>query len=352
MLFLAAAALAKAPEKYGLFSDYFYEARQILSGMTLDEKIAQTLIAECHGSGAVAEVSQYQFGGCIFFARDFNGKNRTEVKQMAAELQAVSRIPLLMVVDEEGGTVTRVSQNQQLSPDRFASPRTLYRAGGLERIRTDTIQKSQLLYDLGLNLNLAPVVDVSENPNDFMYDRSIGLDAEHTAEYAETVIQASRGAGVSYTLKHFPGYGNNTDTHTGSAIDARTLEEIEQNDLLPFRAGIAAGAEAILVSHNIVTSIDADTPASLSAPIHQLLRDDLQFSGIIMTDELTMGALAGYKDAAVRALQAGNDLIITRDAVRNFQEIKSALESGTLEEDLINRAALRVIAWKCYKGLI
>lgn len=352
MLFLAAATLAKAPEKYGLFGDHFYEARQILSGMTLEEKIAQTLIAECHGPEAVAMVSEYQFGGCIFFARDFNGKNRMEVKQMTAELQAASQIPLLMAVDEEGGTVTRVSQNRQLAPERFAAPRTLYRAGGLERIRTDTIQKSELLHDLGLNLNLAPVVDVSENPSDFIYNRSLGLDAERTAEYAETVIRASRGAGVSYTLKHFPGYGNNVDTHTGTAIDARTREEIEQNDLLPFRAGIAAGAEAILVSHNIVTSIDPDTPASLSVPIHRLLRDDLQFSGIIMTDEITMGALADYDDAAVRALQAGNDLVITRDAASDFHKIKSALASGTLDEDLINRAALRVITWKCYKGLI
>ncbi len=264
--------LAKAPEDYGVFGDYYYKARQILSAMTLDERIAQTLMADYQGAGSVAEMQQYQFGGYIFFAKDFNGKNRTSTQSMISSLQSVAKIPLLTAVDEEGGIVTRVSQNPQLAPSRFASPGTLYADGGFALIREDTLKKSKLLYDLGLNLNLAPVVDVSTNPTDFMYSRSLGKSAELTAEYARTVIAASRGTGVSYTLKHFPGYGNNVDTHTGEAVDTRTLEEIEQNDLLPFRAGIESGAESVLVSHNIVTSIDSKTPASLSQPIHQLLR--------------------------------------------------------------------------------
>lgn len=344
--------LTKIPEKYGIFGDYYYAARQILAGMTLDERIAQTLMSDYRGTDSVPEMRQYQFGGYIFFAKDFNGKDRTAAQAMISDLQSVAKLPLLTAVDEEGGIVTRVSQNPQLAPSRFASPQALYAAGNLLLIRDDTVSKSKLLYDLGLNLNLAPVVDISTSPNDFMYSRSLGKDAALTAKYAETVIQASKGTGVSYTLKHFPGYGNNLDTHISEAIDARTLEEIQQNDLLPFQSGIAAGAESVLVSHNIVTSIDSETPASLSEPIHQLLRDELGFTGVILTDEITMGALADYEDAAVRALKAGNDLIITRDAVRDFQKIKTAVVSGELDEGIINRAALRVIAWKCYKGLI
>lgn len=353
LLILAGAwlTLTKTPEEYGIFGDHYYEARHILSSMTLDERIAQTLMADYQGTSSVSEMRQYQFGGYIFFAKDFNGKNRAAAQNMISSLQAVSKIPLLTAVDEEGGIVTRVSQNSLLAPSRFASPSALYAEGGLTLIREDTIAKSNLLHSLGLNLNLAPVVDVSTNPNDFMYQRSLGKNAALTADYAQTVIEASQGTGVSYTLKHFPGYGNNVDTHTGKAVDTRTLEEIEQNDLLPFRAGIEAGAESVLVSHNIVTSIDPETPASLSVPIHELLRDQLGFTGVILTDEITMGALAGYEDAAVRALQSGNDLIITRDAVRDFQKIRASIATGELDEEVVNRAALRVLTWKCYKGL-
>lgn len=345
-------ALTKVPEEYGIFGNHYYEARQILDSMTLDERIAQTLMVDYQGTNSVPEMRQYQFGGYIFFAKDFNGKNRAAVQTMISSLQDVAEIPLLTAVDEEGGIVTRVSQNSLLAPSRFASPGALYAEGGFTLIREDATAKSKLLYGLGLNLNLAPVVDISTNPKDFMYNRSLGQDATLTAKYAETVIKASQGTGVSYTLKHFPGYGNNVDTHTDKAVDTRTLEDIEQNDLLPFRSGIKAGAESVLVSHNIVTSIDPETPASLSEPVHQLLRDELGFTGVILTDEITMGALAGYETAAVQALKAGNDLIITRDAVRDFQKIKAAVASGELDEEVINRAALRVLAWKCYKGLI
>lgn len=352
MLFMTANAFVKASEDYGIFGAEYYKAQQILSEMTLDERIAQTLMADYRGTTSISEMRQYQFGGYIFFAKDFNSKSRATTQAMLSELQSVAKIPLLTAVDEEGGIVTRVSQNPLLAPSRFASPSELYRVGGFARIRKDTITKSELLDSLGLNLNLAPVVDVSTSPSDFMYSRSLGQNAKLTAQYAETVIEASQGTGVSCTLKHFPGYGNNVDTHTGTAIDTRTLEEIQQNDLLPFRAGIKAGAESVLVSHNVVTSIDPETPASLSVPIHQLLRDELGFTGVILTDEITMGALASYDDAAVRALKAGNDLIITRDAVRDFEKLKAAVASGELDEKTINLAALRVIAWKCYKGLL
>lgn len=351
MLIAAALSAIKVPEKYGIFGKNYYTAQQILSELTLDERIAQTIIAEYQSSASVAEMRQYQFGGYIFFARSFNGKNRATVQAMISELQAVAKIPLLTAVDEEGGIVTRVSQNPQLASERFASPQSLYQEGGFDLIRQDTVVKSELLQNLGLNLNLAPVVDVSTSPEDYMYRRALGEDATLTAEYAQTVIRASRGTGVSYTLKHFPGYGNNIDTHTGKAVDTRTRDEIMQTDLLPFRSGIAAGAEAVLVSHNIVTSIDPKTPASLSAPIHELLRNELGFTGVILTDEITMGALAEYSNAAVRALQAGNDIIITKDALKDFQEIRHAVQSGQLDEAIINRAALRVIAWKLYKGL-
>ena len=206
--------------------------------------------------------------------------------------------------------------------------------------------------NLGINLNLAPVVDISTNSSDYMYYRTLGKNAELTATYAKTVIKASKSHQVSYTLKHFPGYGNNTDTHTGSSTDSRTYNDIYNNDLEPFRAGIKEGAEAVLISHNIVTSIDSKNPASLSLAIHDLLRKDLNFTGIVITDDLAMAAIPKNQNAVIKAINAGNDLIITNDYKNAIQSVKQALKDGTLQEDKIDYLAFRILAWKYYKGLL
>ena len=142
------------------------------------------------------------------------------------------------------------------------------------------------------------------------------------------------------------------DTHTGTSTDKRTREEIYQTDLLPFRAGIGAGAEAVLVSHNVVSSIDAQNPASLSPKIHEILRQDLGFSGVIITDDIAMGALADLPNTAARAVAAGNDLIITTDYKQSMAEIKQALAEGELSEAQLDQAAAKVVAWKYAKGLL
>ena len=195
------------------------------------------------------------------------------------------------------------------------------------------------------------MVDVSLNPDDYMYSRSLGENTEVTSKYAEEVIKASKGYGVSYVLKHFPGYGNNKDTHGGSVTDNRSYEEILKNDIPPFKSGINEGAEAVLVSHNIVKSIDENNPASLSTNVHNLLRNELDFTGIIITDDLAMGATANIPDATVKAVLAGNDLIITTDYDASINSIKSAINDKTIDESLIDKLAFRVIAWKYYKGL-
>ncbi len=336
----------------GIFSQYYVLAKNKLETMSLDEKIAQILLVRYPDSNAAEILKKYQIGGYIFFEKDLKNKTREEVQNMIQKLQQVAKIPILTAVDEEGGTVVRVSSNPNLAKERFKSPKELYNAGGFSKIEQDTIEKSVLLHDLHLNLNLAPVVDVSTNSNDYMYNRTLGENTELTSTYAKTVIKASKGTKVSYTLKHFPGYGNNSDTHQGNAIDNRSLQEIQSNDLPPFKAGIEAGAEAILVSHNTVTSIDPNNPASLSPSIHNLLRNDLNFTGIIMTDDLAMGATSAIDNAIVRAILAGNDLIITTDYEEGINLIKKAIKDGTISEDLIDKLSFRVLAWKYYKGLI
>lgn len=336
----------------GLFSKYYTLAFNKLKTMTLDERINQLLLVRYPDSNQVQVMKDKQFGGYVLFGKDFTGKTEAEVKKMIDDFQKVSKIPSLTAVDEEGGTVVRISSNPNLRSERFKSPSALYKEGGLDLIKKDTIEKSNLLNSLGINLNLAPVVDVSTNSGDYMYSRSLQQNSDITSNFAKTVINASKGTGVSYTLKHFPGYGNNADTHTGTATDSRSYESILKNDIPPFEAGIDAGAEAILVSHNVVTNIDKDNPASLSPTIHNLLRDELNFTGVIITDDLDMGAVSKIDNASVKAILAGNDLIITTDYNKSISEIKKALSDGTLKEDDINKLAFRVLAWKYYKGLI
>lgn len=336
----------------GIFNKFYKLAYADLQKMTLDEKIAQLLLVSHPLSNDVQILKEYQFAGFVFFGADFRNKNKEEVIKMIQNLQDVAKIPLLTAVDEEGGTVVRVSSNQALAPEKFKSPRELYAAGGLPLIKEDTIKKNNILRGLGLNLNLAPVVDVTNNPDSFMYDRSLGQSTAITSEFAKLIIETSKNSSVSYTLKHFPGYGSNADTHSSSNTDTRSWNDIETNDLPPFKAGIDAGAEAVMVSHNIINSLDASNPASLSPSIHNVLRNNLNYTGIIMTDDISMGATSSIPDAALKAILAGNELIITNDYEESFNSIKTAVDNHVLNEEVINKLAFRVIAWKYYKGLM
>lgn len=334
----------------GMFSKYYKLAYNKMKELTLEERINQLLLVRYPNDGLEA-LEKYQFGGYLFFAKDFTNKSKVEVKKMINDLQDVSKIPILTAVDEEGGKVVRVSSNPNLIDEPFKSPRALYDEGGFPLIKKDTLDKSALLNELGLNLNLAPVVDVVDDKNAYMYERSIQGNTTLTSEYAKTVIETSLDTGVSYTLKHFPGYGNNNDTHLGSAIDNRSYDEIYANDLPPFEAGIKAGAEAVLVSHNIVNGIDGNNPASLSPTIHNLLRNELKFTGIIITDDLSMNATNNITDIYSKAILAGNDILITSNYQDAINDIKNAIQNKTISEDTINKLATRVIAWKYYKGL-
>ena len=336
----------------GMFSDYYTLAYNKLKTLTLNEKIGQLFLVRHPSENAINDLKKYNFGGFVFFSPDFTRKTKDNVINMISNLQNNAKVPLLTSVDEEGGIVVRVSNNSLLSPYRFKSSQELYSLGGFSAIKEDTINKSKLLNSLGLNLNLAPVVDVSTNENDYMYTRSLGESTELTSQYSKTVIESSKGTGVSYTLKHFPGYGNNVDTHTGSSIDTRTYENLLKNDLPPFKAGIDVGAESVLVSHNIVNSIDSNNPASLSVDIHNLLRNELGFTGIVITDDLYMNAVSSIDDVAVKAILAGNDLIISTDYEKDIHDVKDAVNNGIISESIIDRIAFRILSWKYYKGLI
>ena len=338
------------------------EARQqriwdLISSMTLEEKVGQLFFVRCPADSAVEDVSAYHLGGYILFGRDTKDRTANELIQTIQRYQDAAAIPLLMGVDEEGGTVVRVSSNPHLRSEKFASPQRLYALGGMDRILADTREKNVLLRALGFNVNLAPVADVSTDPGDFIYDRAFGQDAAATSDYVSAVTGRMRADGMGSVLKHFPGYGDNADTHTGIAVDDRPYEDFVNSDFLPFLAGMAAGGDtaAVLVSHNIVECMDPDLPASLSPAVHNLLRQDLGFDGVVMTDDLAMdavGAYAGDGAVAVMALQAGNDMVVTTDYRSQIPKVLEAVENGSLEETAIDAACRRVLRWKQALGLL
>ena len=330
-------------------------AQELLDGMTLEEKVGQMFIARCPETDAAQLAADYHLGGYILFGRDFKDKTAEQVTTDIQSYQDAAEIPLLIAVDEEGGTVNRVSSNPNLRSSPFRSPQSLYSEGGLELVRSDAQEKCRLLESLGININFAPVCDVSQDPADFIYDRTLGRDAQETSQYVAAVMETMAEEGMGSVLKHFPGYGNNTDTHTGVAYDDRPYDTFLTSDFLPFQAGIAAGADMVLVSHNIVSAMDEASPASPSPEVHRVLREDLGFTGVIVTDDLVMDGVrdfAGDDEAAVLAVQAGNDLLCCTDFQTQVPAVLAAVESGEITEEQIDAAVLRVLTMKLRLGIL
>ena len=328
-----------------------------LSSMTLEERVGQLFFVRCPAENAVEDVSAYHLGGYILFGRDTKDKTAGELIQTIQSYQDAAAIPLLMGVDEEGGTVVRVSSNPHLRSEKFPSPQKLFAKGGLEAVTADTREKDALLEALGFNVNLAPVADVSTDPNAFIYPRTLGRDTADTADYVSAVTGQMRADTMGSVLKHFPGYCDNADTHTGVAVDNRPYEDFVNGDFLPFLSGMAAGGDtaAVLVCHNIVECMDPALSASLSPAVHDILRTDLAFDGVVMTDNLAMDAVAAYAgdgSVAVMALQAGNDLVLTTDYRAQIPKVLEAVENGTLEEAAVNTSCRRVLRWKQALGLL
>ncbi len=333
------------------------KAEALLEDMTLDEKVGQLFFVRCPKNEAVEDILGYHLGGYILFKRDFEDKLREDIVNEIYSFQSASKIPMLIGVDEEGGSVVRISSNTNLRKEKFKSPQELYSAGGLDAILNDTKEKDMFLKDLGINVNFAPVADVSTNRYDFIYSRSFGKDGQSTAEYVETVARQMHMDSMGSVLKHFPGYGNNIDTHTGIAYDERPIETFESSDLIPFQSGIDSGGDtcAILVSHNIIACMDKELPASLSGAVHELIRSVMGFDGVVMTDDLAMDAVSAYAengDVAVMALLAGNDIVLTTDYRTQIPSVIKAVQNGRIKEEAINAAVMRVLNWKLNLGII
>ena len=334
-----------------LFEDYYERADQYLQKMTLEEKVNQIFCPKYNKTAVEGIMNNTVPGGFVLYREHFNYEEG-EIRKYITELQNSSMdktgLPLVIAVDEEGGIVNRISPIHRKAGS-FPSPQNIYKDSGIEGILKIDQEKRDLLRKFLVNVNLAPVADISYNSKDYMYSRTLGQSPNITADYIAKDVEGYVQDNFTCCAKHFPGYGNNTNTHENIAIDNRSYEIFEKEDFLPFKAAIKNKIPMILVSHNIVKCKDDVYPASISKNWVGILRNDLNFSGIIVTDDLSMDAItkyAGNESSAILAVRAGNDLVITNEYPKHRLDVIEAVKEGNITEEVINKACKRVIAWK------
>ncbi len=328
---------------------------EIFLKMTTEEKVGQLFLVAVPNGDNLSAIKKYQFGGLVLFGDDVTGKNPESLRAALSDMQSAAGVRMLIAVDEEGGSVCRISSSKAFRASRFPAPRKLLASGGLPLLLQTEEEKSQLLKSLGINVNLAPVCDITTNPSAFMYARSLGQAPEATANAIAEMVGVMNRNKLGSVLKHFPGYGNNTDTHVAMAIDNRPLSDLETVDLIPFQSGINAGCGAIMVSHTIVTAMDPDHPATLSPAVHQYLRQNMRFDGVIITDDLDMDAISdhyGAGEAAVLAVLAGNDMLCAWSYKSQYDAVLEAVASGRITQQQLDSSVLRILRWKQQLGLI
>ena len=329
--------------------------QMLLESMTVEEKVGQLFLARCPTETATEDITRYHLGGYILFGQDFEGETPDSLRQTLADYQSASPIPLLIAVDEEGGTVCRISKYPAFRTSRFPSPRESYATGGMKQVLSVETKKTQLLKDLGINVNIGPVCDISTGFGAFMYSRSLGQPPEETSRFVASTVNIMNNYSIGSVLKHFPGYGNNADTHTGMARDDRSLAELKTHDLIPFAAGMEAGCGAVMVSHTIVTAFDDTYPASLSSAVHDYIRQQMGFDGVLITDDLVMQAITdsyGAEEAAILAVLAGNDLLCSTEYAVQYDAVLEAVRSGRIPTEQLDASVLRTLQWKKDLGLI
>ncbi|HEY1353593.1 MAG TPA: beta-N-acetylhexosaminidase [Ktedonobacteraceae bacterium] len=335
------------------------------SSLTLEEQIGQVLMVGFTGTTATPQlvklIRQYHVGNIILFSR--NLQSVQQVRALTENLQdcarsAGQRQPLLIAVDQENGMVQRLGTDATIFPGSMA----LGAVGEEHSAYEVALAAGQELRALGINLNLAPVVDVNNNPaNPVIGVRSFGEDAGQVARLAGAQIRGYQQAGVATCVKHFPGHGDTaTDSHLAMPVVPYEMERLERVELVPFKTSIAAGSDCVMTAHISFPALTGTgtLPATLSAAvIGQLLREQLGFPGVIITDCLEMNAVSqgvGVGRGSVLALQAGNDLVLISHRydrqLAGIEALKAALRSGEIAPARIQEAAGRVLALKSRLG--
>lgn len=329
-------------------------AELTMSKMSLDQKIRSLLMLSYPGTdveGAQFFMATFQPGGFILMPSNIGG-SPDEVKAFTTALSSDAQLPVLIATDEEGGDVVRLPWDDLpgASQLRDEAPSQTF----------DVFQqRAQLLSQTGVTVNFGIVADIGSDPSSFIFGRTFGSDASAVSERVAAAV-AGEARTVESTLKHFPGHGSVAgDSHSSIPQTTMTYPEWLSSDAVPFEAGMKQGADLLMFGHLSYSAVDT-TPASLSAKWHSIARNDLGFTGVMVTDDLTMlqdSAEVEYADAsqnAVRALQAGNDLLlyvlgadplaegVDIDAI--VQAISTAVQSGTISEKQLEASVIRVLS--------
>lgn len=340
-------------------------AETLLAGMSLHEKVCQLFVVQpadlVFGIGRITEagpatqraLERYPVAGLLYNAGNLVTMEQT--RTMLTNAQSFSKIPLILTCDEEGGRVNRLMNTIGTT---YVGPMLDYKDQGVETAAENAGTIAADLRSCGFNMDLAPVADVWSNPaNTVIGDRAYSDDFAQAAQLVAAAVDGFHQGGVACALKHFPGHGDtSSDSHYGSVYVYKTLDELRQAELLPFQAGIAAGADAVMMGHLIIADAD-DRPALLSYQIvTELLREELGFDGVVITDSLKMQAMTdhyGSGEIAVGAVQAGVDLLL---CPQNLEEAVDALtravEDGTISQARLDESVLRVLRLKINRGII
>lgn len=337
---------------------------ETLAGMTLHEKVCQMMFVtpeELTGEDGVTvagdatrqALENYPVGGIVYFAK--NLESQDQVKEMIDNSQKYSGIGLFVATDEEGGVVNRLMDTVGTT---YIGSMYYYKDDGDETAYENAYTIANDMSALGFNLDFAPVADVWSNPdNTVIGERAYSDDYAQAAELVGNAVKGFNDGGVMCTLKHFPGHGDTAeDSHYSSAYVHRTKEEIMADEMQPFRSGIEAGAEFVMVGHLIVPDID-EVPATLSYKIATgILRDELKFEGVAITDSFEMESIAdnySVDDAVVMSVKAGMDMILQpKDMASAVNSIEQAVADGELSEDRIDESVRRILTLKESRGLL
>ena len=328
-----------------------------MADMSLDEKIGQLLFLGFQGTvldeQAMEVIDSYKPGGLIVMGE--NVKSATQLLALVNSLKAESsksRIPAFISVDEEGGRVSRMPPELKDIP----SARTIGKTGSADIANRVGLVIAEELKAFGFNMDFAPVLDIWSNPkNTVIGDRALGTDADTVGRLGVQVMKGLAAAGVIPVVKHFPGHGDTiADSHKELPISESSLERLKSFELKPFAEAYANGADAVMVAHILLPKVDAENPASLSRTfITDILRKQIGFDGIVITDDMTMGAISknyGLAEAALMSFKAGSDMILVvhgyEDEAAVAEALKNAVQSGEISRDRLDESVYRILKLK------
>lgn len=335
----------------------------LIQNMSLDQKLGQMMIVQFYGPSYSLDIStmisQYNVGAVLLYSTNDNISSKSQLKDLIQQMQSNSAIPLAVAIDQEGGTVDRLIKLDGPRP----SATSIGATGNPLNAYNEGVRDANDLSSYGFNLNLAPVVDVNNVYNPQMYLRTFGNNPTTVTQMAEAYLQGLQKSGkVLGTLKHFPGLGDVVaDPHNSVPHLNRSESDLMKIDWAPYRAMIQQdNVYSIMVTHEIVEAVDSAIPSSLSYKlVTGILRNQLGFQGVIMTDSLTMeGILAYYTEAqaAVLAVEAGDDLLMgpstSGEVAAMVTGLKQAISSGQISQQRIDDSVRRILTMKYAMGLL